>query len=207
MKAGEAKLAIQKILLIPGEQQAQNIGPKTRAAFERLAITPNDQEWTVSDVPVATHRQINANGLKLVKHFEGLYLKAYKDSVGVWTIGYGHTGLQHKDGTVYSGRVISEQKAEELLRYDMRQFEERVETFVKVPVDDNQFSALVSFDFNTGGLGKSTLLKKLNASDYRGAADQFLLWDKAGGKTLAGLTRRRKSERNLFLSQLPYIIQ
>jgi lysozyme len=151
-------------------------------------------------------RQINARGLSLVKHFEQLFLKAYRDEVGIWTIGWGHTGLQHKDGTVYEGRFITREKAEELLRYDMHQFETRVETFVRVPIDDDQFSALVSFDFNTGGLESSTLLKLLNAGDDAGAADQFLRWNKAGGKELKGLTRRRISERNLFLGKNPYVV-
>src|SRR5215469_1896587 len=127
-------------------------------------------------------RLINKRGLELVKHFEGLHLYAYQDPVGVWTIGYGHTGLIHKDGTVRKGRVISEQEAENLLVHDMKQFSERVEKLITVPLTDDQFDALVSFDFNTGGLGKSTLRKKLNAGDYQGAADELLKWNKAGGK-------------------------
>lgn len=152
-------------------------------------------------------RHISQRGIELIKHFEGLFLKAYKDPVGIWTIGYGSTGLQHKDGTVYPGRTITKPEAEELLKYDMHQFEARVQTFVKVPLTDDQFAALVSFDFNTGGLGRSTLLKKLNAGDYIGASRQFLRWDKAGGKTLRGLTRRRQSEMNLFLGNEKYIIK
>jgi lysozyme len=151
-------------------------------------------------------RRISDRGLDLVKHFEGLHLKAYKDPVGIRTIGWGHTGLKHKDGTVHAGRSITRDKAEELLRYDMGVFEKRVNSLVKVPLTSDQFDALVSFDFNTGGLHKSTLLTKLNASDYNGAADEFLKWDKAGGRTLRGLTRRRKSERNLFLGKSPYIV-
>lgn len=151
-------------------------------------------------------RQINERGIALVKHFESLRLTAYRDEVGVWTIGWGHTGLQHKDGTVYEGRTISVEKAEELLRYDMHQFESRVSTFVKVSITDDQFSALVSFDFNTGGLPKSTTLRKLNAGDDDGAADALLMWNKADGKELKGLTRRRMSERNLFLGKDPYVV-
>lgn len=204
MKAGVAKLAVQEALGIPAAKRAQNIGPLTREAFERLAVTPNDSEW---NAPAASaHRMISADGISLVKHFEGLYLEAYKDEVGVWTIGYGHTGLQHRDGTVFHGRKITKEEAEQLLRYDMRQFEERVSALVNVPLNDDQFSALVSFDFNTGGLAKSTLLKRLNDGMYQVAADQFLLWDKAGGRSLRGLTRRRHSERNLFLSIRPFIV-
>lgn len=142
----------------------------------------------------------------MVKHFESLFLKAYQDPVGVWTIGWGHTGLKHKDGTVHKGRVITEEKATELLTHDLRSFAERVTKLVKVRLTDDQFSALVSFDFNTGGLSKSTLLKKLNAGDYKGAADEFLRWNKAGGQVLRGLTRRRESERNLFIGKEDYLV-
>lgn len=201
MKAGEVKILIQALLGIPPEKRFPNIGPLTRARFEELASTHNEEEWA-PDV-----RHINQATIDLIKHFEGRRLVAYKDPVGVWTIGYGHTGLKHQDGTVYSGRTITEQQAEDLLRYDLGEFANRVKSLVKVPLGDNQFGALVSFDFNTGGLHKSTLLKILNAGDYSGAANELLKWNKAGGTALAGLTRRRKSERRLFLSQEPYIVE
>ena len=149
---------------------------------------------------------IGKRGLDLVKHFESLRLYAYQDPVGIWTIGWGHTGLKHQDGTVHKGRHISEQEAENLLVHDMKAFSHRVVTHVKVPLTDDQFDALVSFDFNTGGLVKSTLLKKLNKGDYKGAAAEFLKWNKAGGKVLRGLTRRRQSEQNLFLGKDNYIV-
>lgn len=148
----------------------------------------------------------NARGLELIKHFESLFLHAYKCPAGVWTIGYGHTGLQHKDGTVFEGRTITRAQAEELLAYDLHQFEQRVGALVQVPLTEDQFAALVSFDFNTGALHKSTLLRLLNARDYAGAAGQFLRWNKAGGKVLRGLTRRRQSERNLFEGQANPIV-
>jgi lysozyme len=151
-------------------------------------------------------RHIKERGLDLVKHFESLFLKAYQDPVGVWTIGWGHTGLKHNDGTVHKGRAITEDDAHELLRHDMETFAERVAEFITVPLNDDQFDALVSFDFNTGGLAKSTLRKKLNAGDYEGAANEFPKWNKAGGKVLRGLTRRRKSEQNLFLGKADYIV-
>lgn len=175
-------------------------GKDTRAAKLR---------WLQSqDTPEITGRQINQNGLDLIKHFEGLFLNAYLDPVNIWTIGYGHTGLKHRDGTVYKGRKVTEKEAEDLLRYDLDNFAERVEMFTKgIALTDDQFGALVSFDFNTGGLGKSTLLKKLEAGDYNAAADEFLKWNKAGGRVLAGLTRRRKSERNLFLGIKPFIVK
>lgn len=180
-------------------------GARTEDAYQ--AFLEDVKPSAPSGDPINKFRDINLNGITLIKHFEGLYLKAYQDSVGVWTIGWGHTGLTHRDGTVKAGRVITEAEAEKLLRHDMDFFEGRVVKYVKVPLNDNEFAALVSWDFNTGGLVDSTLLRKLNAGDRAGAADELLRWNKAGGKTLAGLTRRRKSERNLFLSKEPFIIR
>jgi lysozyme len=145
-------------------------------------------------------RAINNAGLELLKHFESCYLEAYLDPVGIWTIGYGHTGLVHNDGTVKAGRKVTRAQAEELLAHDLGVFGPDVEKLVKVAINDNQFAALVSFHFNTGGLAKSTLLKLLNGGEHFGAAAQFERWNKAGGKVLRGLTRRRLSERNLFCS-------
>lgn len=156
---------------------------------------------------MSEHRKINQRGEELIKHFESLFLKAYKDPVGIWTIGWGHTGLTHKDGTVHSGRTITEDEAQELFEHDMTYFEKGVLKLVTVDLTDDQFAALVSFHFNTGSLGKSTLLKKLNAGDYAGAAAEFPKWNKAGGKVLRGLTRRRASEQNLFVSKENFIVQ
>lgn len=179
-------------------------GPRSEDAY--LAFLAAAYQAFPAALPEPSPRAISAAGLNLIKHFEGLYLKAYKDPVGIWTIGYGHTGLTHNDGTVKAGRVITTAEAEDLLRYDLANFEGRVSRLVTVPLSDDEHAALVSFDFNTGGLADSTLRRLLNAGDYAGAADQFLRWDKAGGKTLAGLTRRRKSERNLFLGRRPFIV-
>jgi len=136
-------------------------------------------------------------GIDLIKEFEGLELKAYKDSVGVVTIGYGHTGSD-----VYMGQVITESQAETLLKSDLAKFEKGVAELVKVPLNENQHAALISFSFNLGlgNLKSSTLLRKLNSLDYTGAASEFPRWDKAGGKVLAGLTKRRLAEKELFLS-------
>ena len=143
--------------------------------------------------------QTNAAGVELIKHFEGLETTAYKDSVGVLTIGYGHTS-QAGPPTVAAGMKISEAEAEAILKRDLGLFERGVRDLVKVPLNSNQFSALVAFSFNLGlgSLGKSTLLKKLNAGDYNGASEQFLVWVKAGGQVLQGLVRRRNAERALF---------
>jgi len=135
-------------------------------------------------------------GLQLLKHFEGLRLTAYLDAVNVLTIGYGSTG-----GHVQKGMQISEKEAEDLLKRDLVRFEKAVQDLVKVPLTEPQYDALVSLAFNigTGAFASSTLLKKLNAKDYAGAANEILRWDKAGGRTLEGLTRRRVAERDLFL--------
>ena len=140
-------------------------------------------------------RQINQAGLDLIKRFEGCKLRAYRDPVGIWTIGYGHTK------TARPGQQITHQQAEDLLRSDIAEFEQAVESLIDVPLSDNHFAALVSFTFNVGAgaLRRSTLRKKLNVCDYAGAAREFLKWDKAGGRVLRGLSRRRYAEMTLFL--------
>lgn len=138
--------------------------------------------------------QISKAGLDLIKQFEGLYLKAYRCPAGVPTIGYGHTA------GVAMGQTITQQQADDYLRRDVRQFERAVSRLVTVPLAQGQFDALVSFSFNLGegALAQSTLLRLLNAGDYAGAAAQFDRWNKAGGRVLPGLVRRRAAERALF---------
>ena len=128
-------------------------------------------------------------------------MTAYKCPAGVWTIGYGHTGTV--DGKLIgSGMTISAAKATELLKKDLASFEAAVNGCVTAPITQNMFDALVSFSFNVGAgaLRRSALLRKLNAKDYNGAADEFPLWNKAGGKVLNGLVRRRMAEKELFLA-------
>lgn len=142
-------------------------------------------------------RRISAAGLALVKQWEGCELVSYKDVAGVWTIGYGHTssaGIPY----VKPGMRINAVEAEEILKSDLRKFEERVERLVKVPLTDNQFAVLVSFDFNTGALHKSTLLKKLNAGDYDAVPGELMKWVNAGGKKVKGLVNRRSAEAGLW---------
>lgn len=136
----------------------------------------------------------NAKGLRLIKEFEGLSLVAYQDAVGVWTIGYGTTR------GVYPGMRITLEQAEEFLRRDLQRFESAVNQLVRVPLNADQFSALVSFVYNVGegAFADSTLLAKLNRGDYDGASDEFLRWVYAGGRVLPGLERRRRAERALF---------
>lgn len=149
----------------------------------------------------------NDAGVALIKDFEGLRLAAYPDPAHGWavpTIGYGHTSAAGAP-EVTRGMKITAAGADEILRSDLGQYEAAVSKAVKVPLTENQFAALVSFTFNlgAGALRKSTLLKKLNAGDYAGAAAEFAKWNKAGGEVLPGLTRRRAAERDLFLTAAP----
>ena len=145
--------------------------------------------------------QTSDKGIAMIKEFEGCKLTAYQDSVGVWTIGYGWT--QPVDGKpIRAGMTINQETAERLLKTGLVSYESDVSRLVKVGLTQGQFDALVSFTYNLGArsLSTSTLLRKLNAGDYVGAADEFMRWNKAGGKVLNGLTRRREAERALFLS-------
>ncbi|MDB4926767.1 lysozyme [Mucilaginibacter sp.] len=156
---------------------------------------------------------LSKEGEKLIKSFEGLRLNAYRDSAGVWTIGYGST--RYHDGyTVKPGdKLASEAQADALFENTLGQYEAAVNKFVEVLLSQQQFDALVSFTYNegTGALGKSTLLYKLNLSDYEGAASQFLVWNKitnpiTGEKVvLDALVKRRKKERELFLTDFKTI--
>ena len=135
--------------------------------------------------------------IPLIKEFEGCKLKAYKCPAGVWTIGYGHT-----DG-VKEGDEITQQEADRLLADDVHSFSAGVQRLVTSDINRNQLGALTSFAFNVGlgNLRHSTLLRLVNKGDFVGAANQFPRWNKAGGKVLAGLTRRREAERKLFLKE------
>lgn len=137
----------------------------------------------------------------IFREFEGLRLKAYQDIAGIWTIGYGDT-----EG-VTKGMVITKEEAEERLVKRLREFEGYINTLVKVVITQNQFDALVSLVYNIGptNFKTSTLLKKLNLTDYKGAADEFLRWNKSrvDGELIvvSGLTNRRIKERELFLEK------
>lgn len=146
--------------------------------------------------------KINQAGLDLIKSFEGFSEKSYLCPANVWTIGYGTTRWFGQD-PVKPGEHVSRSTAEELLRFDIYHFEIGVSRLLRAPVRENQFSAMVSFAYNVGlgALEKSTLLKLLNAlEEDEKVAAQFLRWNKAGGKVLAGLTRRREAESKLFLT-------
>lgn len=148
--------------------------------------------------------QTSPEGIVLIKGFEGCRLTAYPDpgtGGAPWTIGYGWT--YPVDGKpIKPGMNIDQATADRLLKTGLVSYENDVLKLVKVKLTQNQFDALVSFAYNVGSraLSTSTLLKKLNAGDIKGAADEFLRWNKAGGKEMPGLTRRRKAERDVFLS-------
>ena len=137
---------------------------------------------------------ISQEGLALIKKFEGCRLKAYRCSANVLTIGYGHTGGVKEDDT------ISQPEAGELLEKDIAKFEEYVNDNVIVELKQHQFDALVAWTFNLGpgNLRESTMLKKLNDADYASVPFEMRRWNKAGGKTLDGLIRRRQAEGLLF---------
>ena len=143
--------------------------------------------------------KMSANGRALLMQREGFRLRAYKDSVGVWTIGVGHTSMAGPP-LVQPGMTITREQAENILTRDLHLFEGAVNDSVRVPLTQGQFDALVSLAFNIGTMGirKSTVIRRLNAGNYRGAADAFLMWNKP-----AVLTGRRKSERAQFLAATP----
>ncbi|EPN8209654.1 lysozyme [Yersinia enterocolitica] len=144
--------------------------------------------------------QISNNGINKLKVEEGEKLIGYKDTRGIPTVGVGHTGVV--DGKPVSvGMVISKDKSSELLRSDLKWTEEAIVINVKVPLTQNQYDAMCSLIFNIGAnaFANSTVLKRLNAGDYKGAADAFLMWKKAGNDPDRLLPRRQR-ERALFLS-------
>jgi lysozyme len=135
-----------------------------------------------------------ANGLSLVKEFEGFRSHAYQDSVGVWTIGYGHT----KD--VNETDIISSAQAEALLVKELKEYENYVRKLVKVPLFTHQFDALVSWTYNLGptNLKNSGMLKVLNQGKYDLVPNEMRRWNKAGGVILDGLVNRRNKEAEMF---------
>mgnify|MGYP001593774996 FL=1 len=141
--------------------------------------------------------KISQEGISLIKKFEGCELEAYQDAVGVWTIGYGHIK------GVKDGMQITKAQAEEMLVHELVEYEQHVLTQVTISLDQCMFDALVSWTYNLGptNLNSSTLLKVLNSGDYEGVPAQIKRWNKAGGKILDGLVRRREAEALLFESK------
>jgi len=141
--------------------------------------------------------KISQDGLKLIKKFEGCELKSYQDSVGVWTIGYGHTK------GVEEGQEITQDEAEEMLASELDEYEGYINDMVECDLEQHQFDALVAWVYNLGptNLRSSTMLKRLNANDLEDVPNQIKRWDKAGGKVLAGLVRRREAEALMFQNE------
>lgn len=143
--------------------------------------------------------KLSQRGIGLIKQFEGYSSKAYPDPAtggAPWTIGYGTTK------GVKPGMIITAEQAEKMLRDDVAKFESGVSSLVTAPTTQGQFDAMVSLAYNIGlgNFGKSTLLKKHNARCYTCAADQFRVWNRANGKVMNGLTKRRAAERQVYMS-------
>ncbi|VXA57511.1 Lysozyme [Acinetobacter proteolyticus] len=162
----------------------------------------DDLNKVVDKLSPAQDMAISQVGINLITSFEDLRLAAYDDGVGVWTIGYGTT-IYPNGVKVKRGDSCTKVQAMSFFQHDLRRFEAAVNSAVKVSVSQNQFDALVSLTYNIGetAFKESTLVKKLNAKDYTGAADQFPQWNRGGGKVMKGLVRRRAAERELFLKQ------
>ena len=138
--------------------------------------------------------EISEEGLSLIKKFEGCELTAYQDSVDVWPIGYGHTK------GVEDGQEITQEEAEEMLASELDEYEGYINDLVECDLEQCQFDALVAWVYNLGptNLRSSTMLKRLNSNDLEDVPSQIKRWNKAGGKVLKGLVRRREAEALLF---------
>jgi len=143
--------------------------------------------------------KVTKEGLDLIKKNEGCCLNAYIDAAGILTIGFGHTG-----DDVYLRSTITQERADELLAQDVHRIASAVEQYVAFPLNDNQFSALVSFTYNVGpgNFLHSGVLKHVNEGNFDLAMHSLLQWNKAGGKVLAGLTKRREEEKALFEKEM-----
>ena len=156
---------------------------------------------------------ISARCIEDIKHHEGVRQKPYRDSVYLWTVGVGHLMYDSQarlpvdqrsaiELLPQDNRTFSMEEINAILRSDLARFERGVSTFCPVPLTQGNFDGLVSFAFNVGlgTLQRSTLRQKVLRGDIQGAADEFLKYNKAGGKVLKGLVTRRNDERALFLS-------
>ena len=168
-------------------------------AADKLIATAYDDLNDVLGI-AADEMHVSPSGVDLICNFEGLELKAYDDGVGVWTIGYGTT--KYPNGIrVKKGDTCTLDQAKAYMQNDLKAFEQTVNNTVKVPLNQNQFDALVSLAYNIGSTAfkNSTLVKRLNEGNYKAAANQFNVWVNAGGKRMQGLVNRRAAESTLFL--------
>jgi lysozyme len=152
---------------------------------------------------------INNSSIALIKQFEGCKLKAYKCPAGVWTIGYGTTDGAVTGVTPHEGMVITQEQADRYLAISVGKFAAAIKPAITQPINENEFGAFVSLAYNigSGAFKKSSALRHFNAGDKAKAADAILMWNKAGGKVLSGLVRRRAAERALFLTPVGFAAQ
>ncbi len=145
--------------------------------------------------------QMNEEGLALIRQFEGFRGAAYRDAVGVWTIGFGHTSMAGPP-VVTRTMTVTEAEAETILARDVAQFADRLRKLITVELTGSQFSALVSFAYNVGigNVKTSSVLRAVNVRDFEAVPRRLQLWTKAGGRVLPGLVRRRAAEAALFAS-------
>ena len=174
---------------------------KANALIDRFGI-PKSVQLITDKRPEPLYMKTSPKGLQLIKGFEGLKLKPYLCSAGVPTIGWGSTRYEDGRKVKMSDPPITLERADSLFETTLLEYEVGVIDAAQVPLKQREFDALVSFSYNLGvpALSRSTLRKKLNRGDKTGAADELLKWNRANGKPLAGLTRRRKAERKLFLT-------
>lgn len=168
-------------------------------AADKLIATAYDDLNDVLGIAI-DEMHVSPSGIDLICNFEGLRLKAYDDGVGVWTIGFGTT--KYPNGIrVKKEDTCTLDQAKAYMQNDLKAFEQTVNSAVKVPVNQNQFDALVSLAYNIGSTAfkNSTLVKRLNEGNYKAAANQFDVWVNAGGKRMQGLVNRRATEKALFL--------
>ena len=167
-------------------------------AADKLIATAYDDVTEMFGIAIDV-MSTSPSGIDLICNFEGKRLVAYDDGVGVWTIGFGTT-IYPNGIKIKKGDTCTESQAKAYMTNDLKKFENTVNDVVKVPINQNQFDALLSLAYNIGSTAfkNSTLVKKLNAGDILGAADQFNVWVNAGGKRMQGLVNRRKAEKELF---------
>lgn len=172
-------------------RKALNLSPRPDKTLPYVGWMIGDPEKTKAGL------SLSAEGLEFIKSFEGCRLGAYLCPAKVWTIGYGHTR------TAKGGQVITQAQAEILLKRDLAEFEQFVKDYVRVPLNQGQYDALVSLCFNIGATAfrRSSLLRSLNQGKYNTAAQEFHRWTNANGKQLPGLVRRRNDEYGMFVGE------
>ena len=143
------------------------------------------------------------NAIELIKRFEGCRYNPYRDSVGLWTIGYGHLIGDGKSLPSGYNRVFTQKEIDDFLVNDLVHVESGISVLIRVPITQNQFDALCSFCYNlgVGTLQKSTLLKDINSSLWDAAANDILKFHFADGVSLPGLIKRRQAEHDLFIKE------